>query len=266
MIDWGIGHYESTANEVAPVARHVLALADVQPGERVLDLATGTGNAALLAASLGATVTGLDAAPRLIEVARTRAAQSGADISFVVGDAQSLPFEDGSFEVVLSVFGIIFAADAARAFAEMIRVLTPGGRAVLSVWAPAGTLNAMVTVFARALAQATGANAHRFPWHDRDAVAEIAARHGARIEVHDAELEIFADSPEAYLQRNQEHPMGVAARPVLERAGIAEDATDKALAILREGNEDPAHFKIRSPYRLVEVRRDPERPLDGTAE
>lgn len=254
MIDWGIGRYEPTAAEIEPVARDVLSVAGVQPGERVLDLATGTGNAALLAASTRAVVTGLDAAPRLIEVARERAAASGADISFVVGDAQSLPFEDASFEVVLSVFGIIFADDSARAFEEVMRVLAPGGRAFLSVWVSAGTLAAMIGVFARAMAEATGSNAPRFAWHDRDAVAEIAARHGAGIEVYDRELEIVADSPETYLHKHQEHPMSVAARPVLERAGTASAAAETALAILQEGNEDPAHFKIRSPYRLIEVR------------
>ena len=101
-----------------------------------MDLATGTGNAALLAAHTGAVVTGLDAAPRLIDVARERAAGEGVQATFVVGDIGALSFEDGSFDVVLSVFGLIFAANPSRAFAEMIRVLKAGGRALLSAPAP----------------------------------------------------------------------------------------------------------------------------------
>ena len=103
-----------------------------------MDLATGTGNAALLAAGTGAVVTSLDSAPRLIDVARVCAATEGVEASFVVGDLQALPLEDGSFDVALSVFGLIFATDARRAFGEMMRVLRPSGRALLSVWIPPG--------------------------------------------------------------------------------------------------------------------------------
>src|SRR3954451_6604160 len=99
MVDWSVGEYERTAAELEPAARHVVALAAPAPGERVLDLACGTGNAALLAAPAGARVTGLDAASRLVEVARARAAAAGADAEFVVGDALDLPFDDGSFDV-----------------------------------------------------------------------------------------------------------------------------------------------------------------------
>lgn len=132
MIDWGIGHYERTAAELAPVAELVVSFAKITPGERVLDLATGTGNAALLAAQSGAAVTGIDASPRLIDVARGRAAQARTGASFVVADLQALPFPGNMFDVALSVFGLIFAPDAERAFAEMIRVLRPDGRALVS--------------------------------------------------------------------------------------------------------------------------------------
>src|SRR5919199_1651139 len=105
MLDWSVGEYERSAHELAPAARHVVELAALAPGERVLDVACGTGNAALLAARAGAVVTGLDAAARLIDVARGRAADAGVEASFVVGDAQALPFEDGAFDAVLSIFG-----------------------------------------------------------------------------------------------------------------------------------------------------------------
>jgi SAM-dependent methyltransferase len=256
MVDWGMGRYEQTAAELEPVAEHVVSLAGLRPAERVVDLATGTGNAALLAARMGAVVTGLDAAPRLIEVARERAATAGVEASFVVGNVDALPFEDGSFHVALSVFGLIFAADPSRAFAEMIRVMRAGGRALLSVWVPAGPIDAMVGVFGRAMAAVTGAAPERFAWHDSAAVGELAARHGADVHVNDGLLTITADSPEAYFAANERsHPISVAGRPVLESAGRYSAAREQALAILREGNEDPEAFRVSSPYRVIEVTR-----------
>lgn len=255
MIDWGLGEYEQTAAELEPVAERVVSLADLRPGVRVLDLATGTGNAALLAARAGALVTGVDAAPRLIEVASSRAAEAGTKASFVVADIQALPFEDRAFDVALSVFGLIFATDASRAFAEMMRVLRPDGRALLSVWIPTGPIDGMVGVFARAIAAAAGSRPARFPWHDRQAVGQLAAQHGAEVAFHEGELTITAESPDAYLAANEQHPMSVAGRPLLEGAGIAEATRERALMILRAGNEDPSAFRVGSPYRVVEIRR-----------
>ena len=256
MLDWDVGHYEEMAVEFEPVAEHIVALAHVQRGERVVDLATGTGNAALLAAAAGALVTGVDTAPRLIDLARDRAVAEGVDASFVVGDIQALPFDDGSFDVALSVFGLIFAADASRAFDEMIRVLGPAGRALFSVWVPAGPIDATVSTFGRALAAATGRRPHRFAWHDADAVGGLAAPHRALVQIHEGLLRITAASPEAYLEANeQQHPVSVAGRPVLERAGTYGQVRNEALRILREGNEDPQAFRVFSPYRVIEVHR-----------
>ena len=256
MIDWDIGHYEQMAVELEPVAEHLVSLAHVQRGERVVDLATGTGNAALLAAGAGAVVTGVDTAPRLIDIARDRGVAEGVDASFVVGDIQALPFDDGSFDVALSVFGLIFAADASRAFDEMIRVLAPAGRALFSVWVPAGPIDAMVSTFGRAVAAATGRRPPRFAWHDADAVGGLAARHRAQVQIHEGQLCITAASPEAYVDANeQQHPVIVAGRSALERAGTHSQVRDEALCILRHGNEDPQAFRVSSPYRVVEVHR-----------
>ncbi|HEY2654886.1 MAG TPA: methyltransferase domain-containing protein [Solirubrobacteraceae bacterium] len=256
MIDWGIGHYEETASELEPAAEYVVSLAGLQAGERVLDLATGTGNAALLAARSGAVVTGLDAAPRLIGVARERAEDEGVDASFVVGNLEALPFESAAFDVALSVFGLIFTSDPDRAFAEMMRVLKADGRALLSVWVPAGPIDAVVGVLGRAMAAATGSTPKRFAWHDPDAVRELAARHDAEIQVRDAQLDITGESPEAHFAMNEQtHPMSIAGRPILERAGTYEGVREQALAILREANEDPQAFHVSSPYRVIEIHR-----------
>jgi hypothetical protein len=138
----------------------------------------------------------------------------------------------------------------------MIRVLRAGGRALVSVWVRAGPIDAMFGVFGRAMTAAIGSTPKRFAWHDPKAVGELAARHDARVRVHDAQLSITAESPEAYFAANELlHPMSVAGRPVLESAGSYATVREQALAVLREGNEDPQAFRVSSPYRVIEVRR-----------
>ena len=254
-IDWGLGQYETTAAELEPAAVHLVSLARVRAGERVLDIATGTGNAALAAAREGATATGMDAAPRLIEVARQRAAADRLDASFVLGDLHELPFEPGSFDCVVSVFGIIFAADPQRAVAELMRVLAPGGRAFISVWVPAGPIDAMVGVFMRAGAHATGSRPPRFAWNDEQAVERLFAPHGVEPTWHEAELTITSGSPEQYLDRGRCHPLSVSTAPLLEHAGTATAVYQEALAVLRAGNESADAFLVTSPYRVIEIKR-----------
>src|SRR3954451_17387480 len=186
MVDWSVGEYERTAAELEPAARHVVERAAIAPGERVLDLACGTGNAALLAAAACARATGLDSAPRLVEVGRERV----PDAEFVVGDALDLPFDDGAFDVVVSVFGVIFAPDPARAVEQILRVLAPGGRALLAVWRPEGPVHEEVGVLARGIAEAGGPSRPPFAWLDADAVRALPAIDGATVDAEDAQLTI----------------------------------------------------------------------------
>lgn len=116
----------------------LIAAADPRPGSRVLDVACGTGNAALVAARRFCEVTGLDFVPEFLERARTRAEAEGSPIELVEGDAQALPLPDASFDTVTSVFGVMFAPDQARAAAELLRVCRPGGTIALANWTPGG--------------------------------------------------------------------------------------------------------------------------------
>mgnify|MGYP000187366778 FL=1 len=126
-----------TAAYTTPVAGHLVAFAGVEPGERVLDVGTGTGVAALTAARAGAAVSGLDLTPELLEQARDNARIAGLDgIEWTEGDAESLPYPDAAFDVVLSQFGHMFAPRPQAALAEMRRVLKPGGRVAFATWPP----------------------------------------------------------------------------------------------------------------------------------
>jgi len=254
MLDWGVGEYERTARELEPASRNVVDLAALAPGERVLDVACGTGNAALLAAAAGAEVTGLDAAARLVEVARARAGAAGVAATFVVGDAMALPFDAGAFDVVLSVFGIIFAPDAEKALGEVFRVLRPGGRALIAAWIPEGAIHGMVSALARGVIDAGGPERPRFAWYDPAAVAPIAARHGATVDAEDGSVVTTGASPEAYFADGEEHhPMSVAMRPLLERSGRYQEVREEAIAALRADNEDPTGFRVTSPYRVLRI-------------
>lgn len=257
--DWSNGRYETTAAELEPAAERLVELAAPRPGELVLDLGTGTGNAALAAARRGARATGVDSAMRLLEVAREGARKQDLEVQFLEGELLALPVADASFEVALSAFGLIFAADPARALAEVARALAPGGRALLAAWVPRGPISAMVGVLSRAAAQASGGGPapERFPWHEPDAIAELALAQGVRVSgvtAHDELLEIRGPSPHEYFERNQlEHPMSIAGRALLDRAGTFDATRDQAIAVLEDANEDPSALLLHSPYRVIEL-------------
>ncbi|HEX8953334.1 MAG TPA: class I SAM-dependent methyltransferase, partial [Polyangia bacterium] len=120
----------------APPAAHLVRVARIGAGQRVLDVATGTGVVALTAARLGAQVTGLDLTPALLERARENAALAELAIDWREGDVEALPFAEASFDVVVSQFGHMFAPRADVALAQMLRVLKPGGTLAFSTWPP----------------------------------------------------------------------------------------------------------------------------------
>jgi len=138
---WAAGDYDAIARrQLWPVGERVVRRTSVAPREDVLDVACGTGNAALRAAHAGAAVTGVDLTPELLAVGRELAEREGVAIEYVEGDAEALPLEDDRFDVVLSVFGCMFAPRHAVAAAELARVLRPGGRLCVTAWTPESTV------------------------------------------------------------------------------------------------------------------------------
>lgn len=254
-IDWGAGSYELTADELAPVASALVSAAAPAAGERVLDLACGTGNVALLASQRGACVIGVDGASRLLEVAGGLAAQRGLNLDLRHGDLLDLPVRDGSIDTVISCFGIIFAADPARALGQVARVLAPGGRAYISAWVPAGPIDAMLGAAGRVLARVTKSPARtRFAWAEADAVGEAASSAGlALVATTSSELEIRAASPEAYVEAGRQHPMSIATREVVRNAGVEAELRESMVRALRAGNEDPDALLVHSPYVIHEL-------------
>ena len=135
---WASGDFHVVAARIALVAESLVDAADLQAGWRVLDVATGSGNAAIAAARLGATVVGVDYVPSLLARGRVRAEAEGLAVELIEGDAEALPFGDASFDAVTSVFGSMFAPDHSQAAAELLRVTRSGGTIALASWTPDG--------------------------------------------------------------------------------------------------------------------------------
>jgi SAM-dependent methyltransferase len=135
---WASGDFAVVAARIVLVAEQLCDTADLHAGWRVLDVATGSGNAAIAAARLGCTAVGVDYVPALLEQGRLRAAAEGLDVELLEGDAESLPFPDASFDAVTSVFGAMFAPDHEGAASELLRVCRPGGTIALASWTPDG--------------------------------------------------------------------------------------------------------------------------------
>jgi SAM-dependent methyltransferase len=135
---WMAGDFGQIANFIAPEAEHFSARLNLKPGIQCLDVACGTGNIAIPAAKAGAQVTGVDIATNLLEQARTRAAAAQLDIEFKEGDAEDLPCADHSFDVVVTMFGAMFAPRPDRVAAELLRVCKPGGLIAMANWTPQG--------------------------------------------------------------------------------------------------------------------------------
>ncbi|WP_372790331.1 class I SAM-dependent methyltransferase [Paraconexibacter sp.] len=251
MTDWGDGTYEMTADDLAPAAERAVEIAAVASGDDVLDIACGTGNAAAVAADRGARVTGVDPAARLLDVARGRV----PDGTFLVGDGAALPLPDDTFDVTLSVFGVIFVPDATAAVSEAVRVTRPGGRIVITSWVPEGAIAGAGQIVRRALTERMPADERAsttepVAWGDPAFLREAFERHGASVTVTEELLPFTDASPATWFDEQAEHhPMWRAARAELaDHAAAWQDVRQRTIALLTEQNEDPQAFRATSRY------------------
>ena len=167
-----------------------------------------------------------------------------------------MPLADGEADLVLSVFGAIFAPDPAAAAAEMARVIAPGGRIVMSAWIPGGAVSAAVRMSREAVAEALAAPppAAPFPWHERDRLAELFTPHGLGVEIEPHSISFGARSARDFVEAEAaQHPLAVAGRAVLEPRGLSDALNERVVAMYEDANEDPDGFRVTSRYVVVTI-------------
>jgi SAM-dependent methyltransferase len=145
---WEAGDYRVLGRRLEPAAERIVRASAIGPAKRLLDLAAGDGNVALAAARAGADVVAVDLAPALVAQGRARSEAHGPAVDWRVGDAESLPLDDASFDCVASNFGVIYARDSRRAVDEIDRVLRPGGSVLVTAWASAGLMGRVLRLAA----------------------------------------------------------------------------------------------------------------------
>jgi ubiquinone/menaquinone biosynthesis C-methylase UbiE len=251
---WEAGEYGACSPYIAEVGELVVARAGITSGMIVLDVACGTGNAARRAARAGARVTGLDLAPKLLEAGKARARTEGLTIEWREGDAENLPFEDGSFDRVLSTFGHMFAPRHRQTAAEMARVCRRGGAIVTATWTPEGVFGEISKVGASYLPPPPDYASPPGLWGREDHIRELFGsvatafefeRHVNRIEWES--VEAFADF---FMTR---FPLMVAAQSLLgERFG---DMRHRIVDIWNRRNEaTDGSLRLAQEYLLSIVR------------
>lgn len=179
---WSAGDFSIIGTKHLIVSELLCEAADVRSGEQVLDVACGNGNTALAAARRAALSVGVDYVPALLDRARERAAAERLDVTWQEGDAERLPFEDAAFDVVLSTFGVMFAADQRRAARELARVCRPRGRIGLACWTPEGAVGALFRVVARHAPPPAGAPSP-MRWGSEEGLGELLGEHIADLRV-----------------------------------------------------------------------------------
>ncbi len=253
---WSLGDYPDIARMIEEVAETVVERVGAGPGENLLDVATGSGNVALAAAKAGASVTGLDLTPELLQAARTRAQDAGVEVRFIEGDAEELPFESGSFDRVTSCFGVMFAPRHERAAQELARVARPGATIVFTAWTPEGLNGRLFEMVASYMPPPPPELDPPDMWGNEDHVRSLFEDAGAKLTFERRTVLFRHDSPESWLEYN-ERVLGptIMARAVLEPQGRWDELKGEVLALYRDSNEaTDGSFSAPAEYLLTLAR------------
>jgi ubiquinone/menaquinone biosynthesis C-methylase UbiE len=177
---WASGDFAIIGTTLQIVGESLAEAVDVRAGERVLDVAAGNGNATLAAARRFASVISTDYVPDLLDKGRERAHAEGLSVEFQIADAEDLPFDDGSFDVVLSTFGAMFTPDHDRAAREMLRVLRNGGRIGMANWTPEGFIGRLFKVIGAYVPPPAGVQSPAL-WGTESHIVELFGTRAAQI-------------------------------------------------------------------------------------
>ena len=254
---WDSGDYGAVADAfVLEVGETAVEKASIAAGTDLLDVATGTGSAAIPAAQKGARVTGLDLAPSLLERARERAAEAGVVVDWIEGDAEALPFEDGSFDTVLSAIGVQFAPRHEQGAAELARVTRPGGEIVVCAWTPEGFIGQVFKTMSPYMPKPPEGASPPPLWGDIDHVERLFAGTGVELEFEKRTVSFEHGSPEAFVEFMADNygPM-LKAREKLSADGRWEDLRSDLVGLSERSNTDSRAFSAPSEYLVVHGRK-----------
>jgi len=250
---WTAGDYAEVAQRIVPVGEYIARRADAGPGIELLDVATGTGNVSVPAAKAGASVTGLDLTPKLLEEQRARAAAAGVEIELVEGDAEALPFGDGSFDRVTSCFGVMFAPRQPVAAGELIRVARPGGKIVVAAWTPNGMVGAMFGTSARFMPPPPEGFVPPVMWGDENHVRSLFADAGVELSFELKTVAFEGESVESWVAKD-ETILGpsVMAKAALEQQGRYEELRQDVVKLYEQFNEaTDGSFRAPAEYLIT---------------
>lgn len=254
---WAAGNYQSLAATIWPVGERLVKHVAVRSGEDVLDVACGTGNAALRAAQAGGSVTGVDLTPEMFDQARQLASEAGVELELVEGDAEALPFDDASFDVVLSTFGVMFAPRHAVAARELVRVLRPGGRLGVCSWTPDGHVGRFFRLLSGYMPAPPEAMQPPPLWGNEAHVRELFAGTGVRVEMEREVVNMGFGSVEAavHTYTTEFGPLVVMAE-MIEQQGRTEELRADLASMFSEFEGEDGQVSWPAEYLVVLGRKD----------
>jgi ubiquinone/menaquinone biosynthesis C-methylase UbiE len=246
---WAAGDYPPLSELISDVGELVVARAGVEPGMSALDVACGSGNAALPAARAGARVTGLDLVPELLDAGRTKAEAAGVEIEWVEGDAEDLPFADGGFDRLFSTFGHMFAPRHRPTADEMARVCRPGGVIAICCWTPEGAVGDVFSASASYMPQPPDFAEPPILWGTETHVREMFPQaRNFEFERHSTTVEWESTSGWADYFFERFGPLVTARAMLGERF---DELGEKLIAIFEERNEaDDGSLRLPQEYLL----------------
>jgi ubiquinone/menaquinone biosynthesis C-methylase UbiE len=196
---WSSGDYAVVGTTLQIVGEELCEALDLRAGQTVLDVAAGNGNVALAAARRWCEVTATDYVPALLERARERAQAERLTLEFREADAEALPFADGSFDIVVSTFGVMFTPDQDRAASELVRVCKPGGKIGLANWSPEGFIGQLFKTIGKHVAPPPGARSPAL-WGTRARIVELFQPHSSSIKTAQRHFVFRYRSPQHWLE------------------------------------------------------------------
>src|SRR4051794_35401792 len=240
---WGLGDYSELGRMLRPAAHALCDACAVSAGQEVLDVAAGDGNFALAAAREGASVIASDLSPGMVERGRARAEAEGYAIEWMVADAEELPFDDGRFDCVASVFGAMIAPRPRQVAEQLLRVARPGGTVGMTAWTPQSRSVELFSIGRKY--QPTPPDMPKMEeWGDEDTVRERFDGLAARIDLERRTLPWEAPSMEAFEEQMDSTPMAVAARKVLPEEDLSAMRAEQRELVGRWSGGGPVSIEV----------------------